>query len=369
MIFPGNYILHIIAMILLISIVKKSAYMDGERNLRYNLTCVCVCVCLLGFIGRDFSEAYNTYAIGIISEYFVFISIFLYFIFFIGALVPQKSKVLLFWRISGTILIVLTLTSPMTGLVFNLDKDAHFERGSLIILGLFWLVAAYITLMVLNFKKYKECEFVDKFRLAFLFFFEIVAVVIQVFRVDKFQDAIIASALITILYYAFVIEIESKYDQKSTVFSSTYYPNYVSSLGKKGKYALIMYDVNGLKRINDTLGHEKGDELIYAVATSIKECVGSNGKVFRLGGDEFVAVVKPSETLCNQITDDVIKMFSQKTEELGFEVSASHGIAIREDRENAKDLIKRADKKMYDCKKAYYRQEGNNRRGESCYTI
>ena len=100
MINPGNYILHIIAMVLLISIVKKSAYMDRERNLRYNLACVCVCVCLLGFIGRDFSEAYGTYVIGVISEYFVFVSILLYFVFFIGSLVPRKSKMMMFWDVS-----------------------------------------------------------------------------------------------------------------------------------------------------------------------------------------------------------------------------------------------------------------------------
>ena len=78
---PGNYVLHIIAIVLLISIVKKSAYMERARNLRYNLTCLCVCICLLGFIGRDFSEVYGSYVIGVISEYFVFVSILLYFVF------------------------------------------------------------------------------------------------------------------------------------------------------------------------------------------------------------------------------------------------------------------------------------------------
>lgn len=43
MVNSGSYILHIIAMLLLISIVKKSAYMERARNLRYNLTLMCVC--------------------------------------------------------------------------------------------------------------------------------------------------------------------------------------------------------------------------------------------------------------------------------------------------------------------------------------
>ncbi len=361
---PGNYILHIIAMVLLISIVKKSAYMERARNFRYNLTCLCVCVCLLGFIGRDFSEAYSSYVIGVISEYFVFISILLYFIFFIGSLVPRKSKMMKFWNVSGAILILCTLSSPITGLMFNVSKDGHFERGVLILVGLVWMVAAYITLMVVNFKRYGACEFEDKFRLVVLFIFEVVAIIIQLLFKDQFQDAIVASALITILYYAFVIEIESKYDHKTGVFSSTYYDNYVNSLAKKGMYSLILYDVNGLKYANDNFGHEKGDELIESVASSIREAVGKNGKVFRLGGDEFVAVVRfCDEQQCNEIVEKTLHFFEEGTKEIGVTVSAAYGVAVREENEDAKTLIARADRKMYDCKQAYYQQESNNRRG------
>ncbi len=361
---PGSYILHIIAMILLISIVKKSAYMERARNLRYNLTCLCVCICLLGFIGRDYSEVYHSYVIGIISEYFVFISILLYFIFFIGSLVPKNSKMMIFWYISGAILIACTLSSPLTGLMFKVSKEGHFERGALVVVGLLWMVAAYITLMVVNFKKYGACEFEDKFRLVVLFIFEVVAILIQLLFKDQFQDAIIASALITILYYAFVIEIESKYDHKTGVFSNTYYDNYVNYVAKKGLYSLIMYDVNGLKYANDTFGHEKGDELIESVAFAIKEAVGNKGKVFRLGGDEFVAVVRTyEEQICNEIVEKTIHCFEEKTKEIGIKVSAAYGVAVREADEDAKAVIARADRKMYERKQDYYRQEGNNRRG------
>lgn len=150
------------------------------------------------------------------------------------------------------------------------------------------------------------------------------------------------------------------------MFSATYYKNYVNTVSKKGEFALILYDVNGLKYTNDKFGHEKGDELIAAVASSIKEAAGVNGKVFRLGGDEFVAVVKPcSEAVCNEITDKALEGFVAKSQELGITVSAAYGIAIRDGSEDTKELMIRADKKMYECKQAYYQQEGNNRRGSN----
>lgn len=271
---------------------------------------------------------------------------------------------MMFWYISGGILILLTLTSPLTGLVFTISEEGHYERGIVILFALLWLVVAYITLMVVNFKKYSACEFADKFRLVFLFLFELVAIILQFFWSDKFSDAIVSSALITILYYAFVIEIESKYDQKSGVFSVTYYKNYVNTIAKSGDFALILYDVNGLKYTNDNFGHEKGDDLIAAVAVSVKDAVGDNGKVFRLGGDEFMAVVNPcGETMYNEIVNKSLLGFSKKSEELGINVSAAYGIASRDKGEDIKDLMMRADKKMYECKQAYYQQESNNRRG------
>lgn len=360
---PGNYILHIVAMLLLISIVKKSAYMERARNFKYNCTCICVCVCLLGFIGRDFCEVYKMYVWGIISEYLVFIPILLYFVFFIGSLVPGKSRMMTFWKVSSAILIVCTISSPFTGLIFSVSRDGQFERGTLIIVGLIWMVAAYITLMVVNFKRYGACEFGDKFRLVVLFAFEVLAILIQMVFKDRFQDAIVASALITILYYAFIIEIESKYDRKSGVFSNTYYDNYVNSVAKKGRYSLIMYDVNGLKYANDNFGHEKGDELINSVAVSIKKAVGKEGKVFRLGGDEFVAVLKScEEQTCNEIIEKSLQGFEEKTKEIGIKVSAAYGFGVSKEDEGAKELIARADKKMYDCKQVYYQQDSNNRR-------
>lgn len=362
----SNYFLHIVAMLLLISIVKGSAYMERARNLRYNLTLLCVCVCMVGLFGRENSDLFQSRIIGIISAYLYLISILLYFVFFIGSLLPPKSKLMNFWRISCGILILITLSSPFTGIFFTIDQNGRYIQSKFIIIGLAWMCAAYATLMVVNFQKYSACEFADKFRLVFLFLFEVVAIVLQFFLPEQFNNALIGSSLITILYYAFVIEIESKYDKKSEVFSATYYTNYVNTLSKKGGYALIIFDVNGLKSTNDNLGHEKGDELITAVAVSVKDAVGRMGKVFRLGGDEFVAVVDScNEVICDEVIKKSLDGFDLKSEEIGIKVSAAYGMAVRKDDEDAKDLLILADKRMYECKQAYYQQEGNNRRGRN----
>lgn len=78
---------------------------------------------------------------------------------------------------------------------------------------------------------------------------------------------------------------------------------------------MIMFDVNGLKYINDTFGHPAGDELIKAAANVIMTAFGNHGDCFRIGGDEFVVLVNAK--------DDKIK----ELERVYRQVLAKHNMA------------------------------------------
>ena len=62
----------------------------------------------------------------------------------------------------------------------------------------------------------------------------------------------------------------------------------------------LAVDINGLKEVNDTFGHEAGDQLIIGAANCIERAFGDYGKVFRTGGDEFIVL------LTEDIPDEVI---------------------------------------------------------------
>lgn len=51
-----------------------------------------------------------------------------------------------------------------------------------------------------------------------------------------------------------------------------------------------IYDVNNLKKVNDTMGHQKGDEMIKRVADVMSASLGKYGQCYRIGGDEFVFI-------------------------------------------------------------------------------
>ena len=125
-------------------------------------------------------------------------------------------------------------------------------------------------------------------------------------------------------------------------------------LNENHNLCFIVYDVNGLKRMNDTLGHAAGDELIKVTASIISDVFSEVGKCFRTGGDEFVviAITNEVELLINKTQE----LFKNSKGEYINGISVSAGYAKRDDYPNIKafELEKIADKRMYENKKVYY---------------
>lgn len=117
---------------------------------------------------------------------------------------------------------------------------------------------------------------------------------------------------------------------------------------KERPVAVIYWDVNQLKYVNDTFGHLYGDQLIAKIAGSIRAAVTSEEtNAYRYGGDEFLMII-PDGT--QEIAEDVIEKWRQvmkpiqKNSEIP--VSASVGYAVGK-YENIMELIEIADQRMY----------------------
>lgn len=125
--------------------------------------------------------------------------------------------------------------------------------------------------------------------------------------------------------------------------------------------ALMIIDLDGFKEVNDTLGHETGDQLLQAVVPRLLSCVSDADTVARLGGDEFSIVLGELNSLdsVERIAQNLLANLSEAIE-LGRErvhISASIGIAIYpNDAKNFTELMKSADQAMYAAKR-----EGRNR--------
>ena len=129
----------------------------------------------------------------------------------------------------------------------------------------------------------------------------------------------------------------------------------VAELAQGKPFAILYIDVDEFKGVNNSLGHEVGDELLRQVANRLRACVSGNDLVARLGGDEF-AIVKAGTcdqaeltTLAEQILNSLRMPVDCKGQEITSD--ASIGIAIAPDHgDNLDDLLKRADLAMYAAK-------------------
>jgi len=126
--------------------------------------------------------------------------------------------------------------------------------------------------------------------------------------------------------------------------------------------ALISADLNGLKTVNDNLGHIAGDELIKGAADCLLAAVGAAGKVYRVGGDEFMAIVRTGD--CDALVRGILEKAAAWKGAMVDSISISVGCASHAENPglSLEELEKLADKRMYDEKARHYSQSGMDRR-------
>ncbi|WP_274165448.1 diguanylate cyclase domain-containing protein [Enterovibrio gelatinilyticus] len=132
-----------------------------------------------------------------------------------------------------------------------------------------------------------------------------------------------------------------------------------SSIGDAKRYgdklAVLFLDLNLFKHINDTLGHDVGDEVLKITADRLNDSVRSSDSVFRLGGDEFVVIVRNIKSAkdAEGVIQNILSAFEPPAMINGnaIDISTSIGVAVSPDNTTDSDeLVKYADVAMYAAK-------------------
>jgi len=127
----------------------------------------------------------------------------------------------------------------------------------------------------------------------------------------------------------------------------------------KNTFALLFIDLDGFKKINDSLGHEAGDELLKKVSIYLKKSVREKDTVARLAGDEFTILLPDAnEEECMLVAGKIIENLTSPFLIEGKEVRVTPSIGISlypQNGEDALTLLKQADMAMYQAK-----QKGKN---------
>jgi diguanylate cyclase (GGDEF)-like protein len=160
---------------------------------------------------------------------------------------------------------------------------------------------------------------------------------------------------------------QSNVDELTGLYNRRAYENNIAEYhdtATKENFVFISIDVNGLKTVNDTLGHNAGDELIIGAADCMKQCFEPYGRVYRTGGDEFAAIIFVNETQLQSIKVKFELLTAQWSGSIVKSLSVSCGYVTKHEADTTSihEIAKIADKKMYKAKSEFYRKHSGRGR-------
>ena len=265
----------------------------------------------------------------------------------------KKEKAFVF--IPAAILLVVDIISIFTGIVFSINDAGDLERGPLgylpfIIAGLY---CAYLIYLLIVRSNKRALEIIPIIFLAVAFISGLVFPFMFGSSFSKIFCSTIAIALF--IYYVFSILQLTKKDALTGLLNrQAYYAE--TSRAYKDITAIVSLDMNGLKLVNDTYGHDAGDEALTVLALCFaKACKATKQSVYRMGGDEFAIVCrKTSEEDVNKLIERINKYVSETkyTVSIGYSYQKNGFMSLD-------DLLKISDERMYSNKAEFYKNKKN----------
>jgi diguanylate cyclase (GGDEF)-like protein len=129
--------------------------------------------------------------------------------------------------------------------------------------------------------------------------------------------------------------------------------NFLSELSKLQSGYIFLLDLNGFKKVNDSFGHEAGDQLLKQVATRFARALPAGALLARLGGDEFGVIAEISQQEAEEIALALRATLSYPISLANHQekIDVSIGFAPIEQAADVAESLRRADSAMYEAKR------------------
>ena len=267
--------------------------------------------------------------------------------------VPRNKRRFIFW-IPNIITLAVSSTAFFTDVAFGYDENYAFYRGPLGYVAFAVPILYLFLILWIVFKNFSEKSSLEKYIMPVCAVFCLSASLLDVLSGGvRLNEAIIISS---VFYYLVLFSNDNRRDSLTALLNrQAFYDDcnlYNRSIG-----AVASLDMNGLKELNDTLGHQAGDNALIKIGECMLKVADARTLAYRIGGDEFIILFLHSNA--KEISDVEKKIVDDVT---GSGYNISTGYAIRDKEENVDDLIRKADNMMYQAKADYYRSKGREKR-------
>lgn len=371
-------IFSILIMLFLIIYDAYCARFRSEKEHYFKFALVCLAHCIFALITEITVNMDNIPAIiNDVCHVLFFLFSLLYTVFFyeyaLGLIVPKskiKKRIMTAVYILSTICILIMLVSPIEYIQGEYTKySAGVGANVCYALGFVLFILADI-IMLVNRKHIKRGIIMVLLPLSFI---TLGLLAFQIIFPEFLYTAQALTLTAVGLFFAIENPVE-KFQNRAFIdlniqtWNRNCYEYDVEhivteNLHKGHKLTYVIGDVNGLKGVNDTLGHMEGDKLLETVSQILHDCMKSAYKIYRVGGDEFVVLYFDisQETLKQEISQ-VEQACNSIQLDKAVPVGISMGYAEAIKGEPVKETFKRAETMMYEHKKLYYQEKGVNRR-------
>ncbi len=256
----------------------------------------------------------------------------------------HRKKYILWIFIPVAVTFLVSLTSLFTDVAFTYTEEGTFSRGPLgylpHVFGLIYLVL----IMINTFNLFRNQDFEEAIVALIVAVAAVSALAIET-RTDEHGVLTLAYAVGNLMYYMLIhVQVSSRDPLTGLLNRSSFYHD----VRKKGRgiRGFISVDMNELKHINDTWGHDAGDDALRTVANVMTESLGENYPLYRLGGDEFMVICYATEEEAKKKLEAARKAVED------VQYSCAMGLAHYEvDKDyDLEELQKKADDRMYEDK-------------------
>ena len=264
------------------------------------------------------------------------------------------KRVWLFW-VPAVVNTLLAFSAFFSRIYFWFDEESYaFARGPLNYLGFF---VAGLYLLLLFFVTYQRYRVGKTTEVRVLMLCGISCVLAAVFDIEVGGKHLTAFILIgVIFYYMFINQQDADLDALTGLRNRQAFYADLEDL-ERNITAVASVDMNGLKRLNDSKGHDAGDEALRTIGRCMAARAGNTVIPYRIGGDEFMILfLKKTEA----DVSSALEVMTREIAEASGSVAA--GYAMREGHDDLNAVIRESDQRMYENKSAYYRQSGHDRR-------
>lgn len=348
------YTIDIITLLFLFILLNTNRVMENNLKRSFSYTIVLTVIIILSEVGTILVGDSGASLTGLNIFFNIvgfslspFIPIFLIGIF--DARYLKTHKVLFLPAIINAILVLL---SPFFKLIFYVDSNNNYIRGSIFFVFAIIYIINILLLVVITWHVSRKKLYPIKWKIAALASFTIIGTFIQIFS-PAIYSTWHCVTLSLLLFYIILFDFEGSFDALTQIYNRTAFEKKLLNLKGKKMFSIIMIDINDFKAVNDTWGHEYGDIVLKEVAETIKNSFDSSYSHYRIGGDEFCIISKDinRERIDRQLEELNVRLTKRRKINVHFPtVAFGYSLFQGESNSNVKKTLNEADGKMYEHK-------------------